>query len=229
MSSPLGNISPHFFQRALIKLHKKTSHSHRVKTLSEIIYRDFLLPFYNEKDDLKVLDIGCGDMQIIYELKNKLPEYLFKGIDVFKLPENFVSDAYWQNYACFDGINIPFEDNYFDVVLLIDVLHHIQVEKQLPLLTEIKRVAKFVIIKDHFEYGFFSRQMLRLMDLAGNWAYGVRIPKKYFTKTSFASFLSIANCKKIKMIEGINLYQHLKPLNFIMQDNWQFIYFGKLN
>lgn len=229
MSSPLKNINPYFLKKILIKFHKKASHSHRVKTLSETIYRDFLLPFFNENDNLKVLDVGCGDMQIISELTNKLPESIFKGIDVFKLPENFVSDSYWQNYVWFDGINIPFKDNYFDVVLLMDVLHHIQIEKQLPLLREIKRVAKFVIIKDHFEYGFFSRQMLRIMDLAGNWAYGVSIPKKYFTKASFASFLSAANCKKIKMTEGINLYQHLKPLNIILQNNWQFIYFGKLN
>lgn len=229
MSSPLGNIRPNFFQRLLIKLHKKTSHQHRVNILSGMIYNEILPAQFDKEDSIKVLDVGCGDMQIIHSLENKLPAWTFHGIDVFTLPDNVKSNPYWKNYTSFNGEEIPFDNKYFDVVLLIDVLHHVDAGRQQKLLNEVKRIANFVIIKDHYEYDFFSRQILRLMDFAGNWAYGVSVPKKYFTKLSFGSLMTSIQSEKIKLIENIDLYKHLKPLNYILKNTWQFIYFGKLN
>ena len=65
------------------------------------------------------------------------------------------------------------------------------------------------------------------MDFAGNCVYGVSIPKRYFSKTSFASLMNTVDCKVEKMIEEIDLYKNLKPLNFFLKSQWQFICIGK--
>ncbi len=227
MSSLLENTKQNLFQKLLAKLHKKIVHNHRVAILSQIIYANILALNAGNKIPLKILDVGCGNMKILYSLKDKFPGAEFKGIDVFELPAHFQDDSYWQYYRSFNGVNIPFENDSFDFILLIDVLHHIASDKQLLLLKEVKRVGKVVIIKDHFEYGFLSRQTLRLMDIAGNWAYGVNIPKSYFSKASFASLMNTVDCNVEKMIEEIDLYKNLKPLNFFLKPQWQFICIGK--
>jgi hypothetical protein len=229
MSHLLTYTKQNFFKKLVAKLHKKITQHNRVKILSEIIHSNILALNVDHKISLKILDVGCGDMKIFHSLKNNLPSAELAGIDVFQLPEPFKNDPYWQSFRSFNGINIPFENGFFDFILLIDVLHHIQEDKQLLLLKEAKRVSKMVIIKDHFEFGFFSRQVLRLMDFAGNWANGVSIPERYFSKKSFASLLHKADCKVEKMIEGIDLYKNLKPLNFLLKPQWQFICIGKFN
>ena len=227
MSSLPEYSKQNFFQRLLAKLYKNTTHDHRVTTLSQIIHANISALNSGNKIPLKILDVGCGNMKILYSLKNNLPGTEFTGIDVFKLPEHLKNDPYWQYYKSFNGVNIPFKNKSFDLILLIDVLHHISLDKQLLLLEEVKRVGKVVIIKDHFEYGFLSRQILRLMDFTGNWAYGVRIPKRYFSKASFASVMNAMDCKVVKMTEEIDLYKNLKPLNFFLRPQWQFICIGK--
>jgi len=62
------------------------------------------------------------------------------------------------------------------------------------------------------------------MDFIGNWAYGIKIPKKYFTKESFLFF-----CAKNKLdcdikISEIALYNHLPSIiRMISPPNLHFI------
>ena len=49
-------------------------------------------------------------------------------------------------------------------------------------LQKLSKSSKTIIIKDHFEHGFFSRQLLRFVDFYANYGYGVDVPKKYFNK-----------------------------------------------
>lgn len=68
-----------------------------------------------------------------------------------------------------------------DIVLVIDILHHIGVDSAFKALKKLSKISNTLIIKDHFEYGFISRQLLRFVDFYANYSYGVTIPKKYFT------------------------------------------------
>lgn len=82
----------------------------------------------------------------------------------------------------FDGQVIPYGDDSFDVVMLVDTLHHTQ--NPLGLLREAVRVARrAVILKDHTCDGVFARSTLRLMDHVGNARHGVRgSPGTYWPK-----------------------------------------------
>ena len=67
-----------------------------------------------------VLDFGCGDLSLTYELKRSKPFLSITGIDVIE-PSNVSSDI---PYVQYDGNKIPFQDKSFDTVLAFYVLHH---------------------------------------------------------------------------------------------------------
>ena len=85
-----------------------------------------------EPKKLKVLDVGAGEGH----LSNAL-NYDITMIDI----ESKNSDV-----IIYDGENIPFEDNSFDLVLCVYVLHHISEGKRQSFIKELSRVATHVII-----------------------------------------------------------------------------------
>ena len=92
----------------------------------------------------------------------------------------------------------------------MDVLHHIGLEnnkKIFEIIIRLKRKSKFLIIKDHFQYGFFSNLALIMMDFVGNYGDSVKIPKTYFNITTFENFLSKLNFKEIKRIRNKKYYK----------------------
>ena len=80
----------------------------------------------------------------------------------------------------FDGESIPYEDDSFDVVMFVDVLHH--ASQPMTLLREAVRVARqAILIKDHLVEGTFAYSTLRFMDWVGNARHGVALPYDYWT------------------------------------------------
>ena len=80
----------------------------------------------------------------------------------------------------YDGQEIPYSKDAFDVVLLIDVVHH-EVDPH-HLIDECARVARRVlIIKDHAKEGFLAQQRISLMDWASNAPYGIPCLYRYNT------------------------------------------------
>ena len=122
-----------------------------------------------------VLDVGCGDGLIDHLINKQRPMLKIEGIDVLLRKQTHIS------VTKFDGNKIPFEDNSFDVVMFVDVLHHTNDPK--ALLKEAKRVARqYVVIKDHTMDGLFAETTLRFMDWVGNAPHGVVLPYNYWTK-----------------------------------------------
>jgi SAM-dependent methyltransferase len=198
------------------KLHLQTSHLRRTSIISDLLAEKIAaLPEVNGL--CKGIDIGCGDMRISRMISDILPLSNWECIDLH--PGG--NGAVWENYQQFDGKIIPFPAQAFDVAILADVLHHC--DDAAHLLREAKRVARYVVIKDHYEYGRYSRSMLRAMDIYGNWAYGVSIPDKYFDKASFAEMCKQL-CLEITDISiGVNLYKHLPVLRHLLRAEWQFV------
>jgi SAM-dependent methyltransferase len=96
------------------------------------------------------------------------------GVDVLVRPHTHIP------VRQFDGVLLPFADNAFDVVMMVDVLHH--ADDQRALLAEVARVAKrAVVIKDHRADGFLAVPTLRLMDWVGNARHGVALPYAYWS------------------------------------------------
>lgn len=90
-------------------------------------------------DKTRVLDIGAGNGYISHYLQNKfgckiscadIVNYLEYDLPFFEISDTKLS----------------FEDNSFDVAIIIDTLHHMKAETQVAMLQEAVRVAKKVII-----------------------------------------------------------------------------------
>jgi SAM-dependent methyltransferase len=164
MSSPIALERRAASRQALVNLHQNLSHGRRVRTLAAALANH--IRTLTGDTETRCLDVGCGDMTIAEAVHALALNTDWRCIDVHPLPERLADDARWRKYRPFDGRTIPYADSEFDVAVICDVLHHTP-DNAASLLREAARVARYVLLKDHFEYGPYSRSMLRLMDFVG--------------------------------------------------------------
>lgn len=83
-----------------------------------------------------LLDLGCGEMPYKQIVMNASPVSVYTGVDIHNeiYQKKIKPDAYW------DGKTIPFPDQHFETVMLIEVLEH--VPKPTEVIREISRVIK---------------------------------------------------------------------------------------
>jgi ubiquinone/menaquinone biosynthesis C-methylase UbiE len=128
--------------------------------------------------DATMLDIGCGDGSIAHAMLQRRPDLSITGVDVLVRPETRIP------VVGYDGSTLPFADDSFDAVCLVDVVHHADDAQRL--LGEAARVSRDrVLIKDHVADGVFARPTLRVMDWVGNARHGVRLPYNYLTRAEW--------------------------------------------
>ena len=224
MSSPIAKPDKTKTDQILINIHQKISHSTRINILSKLLSDQIVALTEPQGRPIKVLDIGCGDMSMAEIIEELLPQVEVIRTDIHAAPGISDSDAFkWRKYVQFDGVNLPFADQEFDVAYFSDVLHHVPEEVRGNLLMSAARSAKYIVIKDHFEYGWISRQALRLMDWVGNYGYGVSIPVRYFNQRSFETLCMSSGLLSVKTKIGIDLYRHLPIVGMLIRPKWQFI------
>jgi SAM-dependent methyltransferase len=91
------------------------------------------LPFNNKK----FLDIGCGSGDLIKIKENEGFESF--GVEISKIAVKNGKKT-GQNIELYDGKQLPFVDNFFDLINLGNVIEHVHYINEI--LTEIKRVLK---------------------------------------------------------------------------------------
>jgi SAM-dependent methyltransferase len=161
-----------------------------------------------------VLDVGCGDGELAAEIGRRRTDVTVRGIDVLVRNETAIP------VDSFNGEQIPFEDDAFDVVLLIDVLHHTGSPQRL--LQESVRVAgKYLIIKDHYLQGVAARQTLRFMDQVGNSRHGVDIPCNYLTPDQWSELFQQSELGVIQCVDYLGLYP--PPLSWFFERSLHFL------
>jgi SAM-dependent methyltransferase len=169
-----------------------------------------------KKKKITVLDFGCGSMNV----SKKLNKYSFikqiVGIDTFYYKFQSKKMQYVQSNKFFNSNNTK-----FDLVIAIDVLHHIGIDQAPKILQKLSKISNNIIIKDHFEHGFFSRHLLRFVDFYANYAYGVNIPKKYFDYKSWNKTVKKSALNEVKLIK--NFQQHDGLFNLILNKKHHFI------
>ena len=130
----------------------------------------------------QVLDVGCGDGLLAFEISKMRPDVQLTGIDVLVRSKTLIPVTH------FDGTAIPHGNCSFDVVTFVDVLHH-TVDPTI-LLREAARVTRnTVIVKDHTRNGPFAGSRLRFMDWVGNARHGVVLPFNYWSRQEWRAEL----------------------------------------
>jgi SAM-dependent methyltransferase len=149
--------------------------------------------------DATVLDIGCGDGSIAEAMLQRRPDLSMTGVDVLVRPKTRIP------VIGYDGSTLPFGDDSFDAVCLVDVVHHTDDPQQL--LGEAARVSRDrVLIKDHVADGVLARPTLRLMDWAGNARHGVRLPYNYLTRAEWLDHIGRLNATVRTWDTDLSLY-----------------------
>ncbi len=153
----------------------------------------------------QLLDFGCGNMAIGEALDQASCAKLVACTDIYQAPSDG-DQKKWARYHQVKGDVLPFENGAFDASMVIDVLHHAGTERAVTILRELARPSTYIVVKDHFEYGPVSRQLLRLADWYGNWAYDVNVPERYFDTSSWPKTVSLAGLKEVRRTTGITIH-----------------------
>lgn len=165
-------------------------------------------------DHGRVLDVGCGDGLLDYLIMQERPALNIEGIDVLIRPYTHIPVTF------FDGTSIPFDDNSFDAVQFVDVLHHtLDPESLLREATRVARTA--IIIKDHLLEGAFAGPVLRLMDWVGNAHHGVNLPYEYWPRETWQAVFNAIGAIPAAWTEHLGLYP--PPAGWLFDRNLHFI------
>ena len=181
-------------------------------------------------NNIKILDYGSGIeptiTQMVRDHLSKISVNIVShGYDLYdnnqiKKLNNISKNEYYFKLSEFNSSN-----EFYDFAILSDVLHHMNIENEELIkstLKSIKSKSRYIIVKDHFQYGFFSNQIIRFMDFFGNLNSNIKTPKKYYSTKQFNSLIDSLDLNvKYKVLN--NRY-HPKIFIFFNNPKYHFIY-----
>ena len=101
-----------------------------------------MLEHYRLPENPKILDIGCGKGFFLYDFKKMRPQTEIYGIDISKYAINNAKEEVKDSIKFGNAISLPWEDNYFDLVVSITTLHNLYAFDLEKALKEMERVGK---------------------------------------------------------------------------------------
>ena len=101
-----------------------------------------MINHYKLNKNSKILDVGCGKGYLIYEFTNLIPGCDVKGLDISEYAIQNSKEEIKNNIIFGSAKKLPFQDNYFDLVISLNTLHNLYCYELESALKEIERVSK---------------------------------------------------------------------------------------
>ena len=121
-----------------------------------------LIKEYKLNNHSKILDVGCGKGFLLYEIKKILKEIKIIGLELSKYAKlNAKKEVKNDIYIHDINKKLKFKENSFDLVLSINTLHNLKLEKLNQVLNEFERIgkSKFICVESfRNEKEFFNLQ-----------------------------------------------------------------------
>ena len=108
----------------------------------EKVAKEMIL-YYGLNSKSKILDIGCGKGYLLYEFIKLIPEIKIFGLDISEYALNNCKDEISNSLKLGNATNLPYESNFFDLVISINTLHCLHSYELDSALKEIERVGKY--------------------------------------------------------------------------------------
>ena len=101
----------------------------------------YIVDYYKLTPDSKILDIGCAKGFMMHDLSLILPNAEIKGIDISSYAKENSIDSMSEHIIVGNANNLPYEDDYFDLVIAINTLHNLPLIDCKEAFREINRVS----------------------------------------------------------------------------------------
>ena len=130
-----------------------------------------------------MLDVGASDGRVASRVAERVGAAV-EGIDVELQPDARIP------VTVYDGTTFPFADDQYDLVTIVDVLHHAGDPR--AVLAEAFRVTRpggCVVIKDHVRRGRWSNFVLLTMDRSSNFGVHENTSGTYLTSSEWDALI----------------------------------------
>jgi ubiquinone/menaquinone biosynthesis C-methylase UbiE len=97
---------------------------------------------YDLNEKSSVLDVGCGKGFMLVDLLKAIPTLDLSGIDISSYAIENSHESIKNRVKVANCLNLPFEDNSFDLVISINTIHNLDKLGCIKSLQEIERVKK---------------------------------------------------------------------------------------
>lgn len=162
----------------------------------------------------RVLDLGSGDGSIAAALMSLRPDLGVEGVDVMLRPRTKIP------VTAYDGVTLPFGDQSFDYVTIVDVLHH--TADAAAILKEARRVVRQgIVVKDHLLEGLLAGPTLRFMDWVGNRGHDVVLPYNYLSARQWRAAFDAADLTEVSMRRELGIYP--MPFSLLFDRSLHFV------
>jgi len=98
--------------------------------------------YWSLSSNSSVLDVGCAKGFMLHDLAELIPGISVKGVDISDYAIENAIDDMKPHVEVANAINLPFENNSFDVVISINTIHNLEREECGKALQEIERVSR---------------------------------------------------------------------------------------
>jgi ubiquinone/menaquinone biosynthesis C-methylase UbiE len=195
--------------------------SHFAKTASYSNYKLTLVRYLStllpESGPCTLLDVGAGDGRLSSFFQKYRPATQGIGIETFLRHETERSIP----MVLFDGKSIPFVDGAFDVSMICDVLHH--TKNQNELISEVFRVTRRkVLVKDHLCRSVKQKYQLYVLDLLGNYRFGIRVTGDYLSLPQWEQLLSSKRISSLSVFQDVPVRK--PPLSYLFDNSVEVLF-----
>ena len=101
-----------------------------------------MVDYYDLPEHPRILDIGCGKGFLLFDFLKVLPEAEIYGIDISDYAIAHAKDEIRDRLQVGNATQLPWQDNYFDLVISITTFHNLPNYDLDRALREMERVGK---------------------------------------------------------------------------------------
>ncbi len=111
-----------------------------------------MIEHYDLNNSSRVLDVGCGKGFLLYEMKVLLPNLQIHGLDISTYALQHAKEEVRPFLDFGRAQELPYEDNYFDLVISLTTLHNLYIYDLAKALKEIERVKRggsYIVVESY--------------------------------------------------------------------------------